>query len=75
MLKALSLTKRYNGQVALNNLSLTVNNGEVFCLLGHNRIGKTKTSQFWVVSLQKSSNFNTVVLLLSWIVLLIILKH
>lgn len=43
MLKALELTKTYNGVFALNNLNLTVNSGEMFCLLGANGAGKTTT--------------------------------
>jgi ABC-2 type transport system ATP-binding protein len=43
MLEAIELTKRYNGQVALDRLTLTINSGEVFCLLGANGAGKTTT--------------------------------
>jgi ABC-2 type transport system ATP-binding protein len=43
MLEAIDLTKRYNGQVALDRLNLTVRAGEVFCLLGANGAGKTTT--------------------------------
>jgi len=43
MIQATNLTKRYNGQTALNNLNLTVNSGEIFCLLGQNGAGKTTT--------------------------------
>ncbi len=43
MIQATNLTKRYNGQTALNSLNLTVNSGEVFCLLGQNGAGKTTT--------------------------------
>lgn len=43
MLQAIDLTKNYNGQIALNNLNLTVNQGEIFCLLGQNGAGKTTT--------------------------------
>jgi len=38
-----NLTKKYGEQVALNNLNLTVNKGEIFCLLGQNGAGKTTT--------------------------------
>lgn len=43
MLEAHELTKAYNGAIALNKLNLTVNNGEIFCLLGANGAGKTTT--------------------------------
>ena len=43
MLESKGLTKRYNGTVALNNLNLKVEKGDVFCLLGANGAGKTTT--------------------------------
>lgn len=43
MLQASELTKAYNGVIALNKLNLTVNSGEIFCLLGANGAGKTTT--------------------------------
>ena len=43
MLEARELTKAYNGVLALNKLNLTVNSGEIFCLLGANGAGKTTT--------------------------------
>ncbi len=44
MLEAKDLTKRYeDGVLALDHLNLTVNDGEVFCLLGANGAGKTTT--------------------------------
>ena len=42
-LQTTNLTKKYGEQVALNNLNLTVNKGEIFCLLGQNGAGKTTT--------------------------------
>jgi len=38
-----ALTKKYGDAVALNNLNLSINKGEVFCLLGQNGAGKTTT--------------------------------
>jgi len=44
MLQAVDLTKRYeDGLLALDHLSLTVRDGELFCLLGANGAGKTTT--------------------------------
>jgi len=43
MLQAIGLTKKYQNQTALNNLNLTVEKGEIFCLLGQNGAGKTTT--------------------------------
>ena len=43
MLQANNLTKKYGEQIALNNLNLTIEAGEVFCLLGQNGAGKTTT--------------------------------
>src|ERR687897_1268585 len=43
MLETIGLTKRYNGNTALDNLTLRVDPGEVFCLLGANGRGKRKT--------------------------------
>lgn len=43
MLEAIALTKKYQEHVALNNLNLKVEAGEVFCLLGQNGAGKTTT--------------------------------
>jgi ABC-2 type transport system ATP-binding protein len=43
MLQAIGLTKEYGEHTALNALNLTVNKGEIFCLLGQNGAGKTTT--------------------------------
>lgn len=43
MLEAIRLTKTYGGHTALNGLDLTVDKGEIFCLLGQNGAGKTTT--------------------------------
>lgn len=43
MLKALKLSKNYNGQTALDSLNLNIEAGEIFCLLGANGAGKTTT--------------------------------
>ena len=43
MLQAIELTKKYGDQVALDHLNLSIEPGEVFCLLGQNGAGKTTT--------------------------------
>jgi ABC-2 type transport system ATP-binding protein len=43
MLEAVDLSKHYNGTIALDSLNLTIEPGEVFCLLGANGAGKTTT--------------------------------
>lgn len=43
MLEAKQLSKNYNGQTALADLTLTVGKGDIFCLLGANGAGKTTT--------------------------------
>lgn len=37
------VTKQYGDKIALNDLNLTINNGEIFGLIGHNGAGKTTT--------------------------------
>lgn len=55
MLEAVSLSKRYNGTVALDGLDLTVEPGEVFCLLGANGAGKTTTINLFLSFVEPSS--------------------
>ena len=55
MLEANSLTKRYNGVVALDSLTLTVAPGDVFCLLGANGAGKTTTINLFLNFIQPTS--------------------
>jgi len=43
MLKAINLKKQYGEHIALQDLNLTVQPGEIFCLLGANGAGKTTT--------------------------------
>lgn len=53
MLKALNITKSYNGKVALKGISLEVSKGEIFCLLGQNGAGKTTTINIFLGFIQK----------------------
>ena len=56
MLEAKDLTKRYeDGVLALDHLNLTVNDGEVFCLLGANGAGKTTTINLFFDFISASS--------------------
>ena len=43
VLQAIQLGKQYNGTAALSNLNLSIDKGEIFCLLGQNGAGKTTT--------------------------------
>jgi ABC-2 type transport system ATP-binding protein len=43
VLEAVQLGKQYNGTAALSNLNLSIDKGEIFCLLGQNGAGKTTT--------------------------------
>jgi ABC-2 type transport system ATP-binding protein len=55
MLEALELSKSYNGNLALDRLTLSVQPGEVFCLLGANGAGKTTTIHLFLGFLRPSS--------------------
>lgn len=55
MLQAINLTKKYDQHIALNNLNLTIEKGEVFCLLGQNGAGKTTTINLFLGFLQPTT--------------------
>jgi len=55
MLEARRLTKRYDQTTALDDLTLTVLPGEVFCLLGANGAGKTTTINLFLHFVEPSS--------------------
>jgi len=55
MLKANKLSKRYNDKLALNDLSFSVNPGEIFCLLGQNGAGKTTTINIFLGLIEPTS--------------------
>lgn len=52
MLQAINLTKQYNGVTALDRLNLSVESGDVFCLLGANGAGKTTTINLFLNFIQ-----------------------
>lgn len=55
MLQAKSLTKTYGEHTALNALNLTINKGEIFCLLGQNGAGKTTTINLFLGFIKPTS--------------------
>ena len=55
MISAKELTKHYSGKVALDNLSLDIAPGEIFCLLGQNGAGKTTTINCFLGFVQPTS--------------------
>lgn len=55
MLQAKRLTKNYGEHTALNSLDLTVERGEIFCLLGQNGAGKTTTINLFLGFTEASS--------------------
>ena len=58
MLQAINLTKRYDNNIlALDNLNLTINEGEIFCLLGANGAGKSTTINLFLNSIEPTSGF------------------
>ena len=42
ILKMKNITKRFGGVTALQNVDLTINDGEIVCLLGENGSGKSR---------------------------------
>ena len=55
MLKTKDLTKKYGNHTALDKLNLTVNPGEIYCLLGANGAGKTTTINLFMDFIQPTS--------------------
>lgn len=55
MLKAINLSKSFNGTAALNDVSFEVQPGEVFCLLGQNGAGKTTTINLFLGFIEPTS--------------------
>jgi len=52
MLKAIELSKNYNGNRALDALNLNIEAGDVYCLLGANGAGKTTTINLFLNFIQ-----------------------
>ena len=55
MLEVIELSKIYNGDVALNALNLSIQRGEIFCLLGANGAGKTTAINLFLNFIPPSS--------------------
>ncbi|MDJ1484123.1 ATP-binding cassette domain-containing protein [Cytophagaceae bacterium YF14B1] len=55
MLTAKNLTKKYGEHIALHNLNLTIEAGEIFALLGQNGAGKTTTINCFLGFVEPSS--------------------
>jgi ABC-2 type transport system ATP-binding protein len=55
MLKAIGLSKNYNGKTALDHLNLEIREGEIYCLLGANGAGKTTTINLFLNFIQPSA--------------------
>ena len=41
MIEIKNVTKKYGDKIALNNVSFTVGDGDIFAFIGHNGAGKT----------------------------------
>ena len=55
MLHAQDLTKEYDGQKALNKLNLSVDAGDIYCLLGANGAGKSTTINLFLNFIKPTS--------------------
>ena len=55
MLHTKNLTKTYNGHEALKNLNLSVDAGEIYCLLGANGAGKSTTINLFLNFIKPTS--------------------
>lgn len=60
VLEAVQLGKQYNDTAALSNLNLSIEKGEIFCLLGQNGAGKTTTINLFLGFINATSGKATV---------------
>ena len=60
MIETINLTKRYGDLVALNNLNLTINEGDCFGFIGPNGAGKTTTMKILACLLRQDSGEATI---------------
>lgn len=57
MIKVENVTKKYGGSVAVNNISFTINDGEVVGFLGPNGAGKTTTMNMITGFIESTSGY------------------
>lgn len=57
MLQAKNLTKKYGEHTALDQLNLTVNTGDIYCLLGANGAGKSTTINLFLDFVKPTSGY------------------
>lgn len=55
MIQLKNLTKQYDEKIALNNVSFTIEDGEIFGLIGHNGAGKSTTIKSLVSIIEPTS--------------------
>lgn len=55
MIKVKNLTKKFNGFIAVDNISFSVDKGEIFAFLGPNGAGKTTTIKLFTTLLKATS--------------------
>src|SRR5688572_26672733 len=60
VLQAMQLGKQYNGTAALRDLNLSIEKGEIFCLLGQNGAGKTTTINIFLGFTEATSGLATI---------------
>ncbi|ELR69402.1 Putative ABC transporter ATP-binding protein [Fulvivirga imtechensis AK7] len=60
MLQATNLTKKYGDFTALNGLNLSINSGDIFCLLGANGAGKSTTINLFLNFIEPSGGQATI---------------
>jgi ABC-2 type transport system ATP-binding protein len=60
MLRTSKLSKSYNGTTALHPLTLNIEPGEIYCLLGANGAGKTTTINLFLNFIEPSSGSATI---------------
>lgn len=60
-IQTINLTKKYKGKIAVNSLNLTIEQGELFALLGLNGAGKTTTIKM-LSCLTKPTNGDAIIL-------------
>ena len=60
VIQATQLGKQYNGTAALSNLNLSIDKGEIFCLLGQNGAGKTTTINLFLGFTEATSGKATI---------------